>query len=172
MDTLNSNEWFLDYIVYKTENSALAGGAGSAGSGGQQVGEAGGSPSSPNVGLIVGAVVAAVVGAAALVVIVFVLVRRCRARRDYEGNEATTKAALGPKIEPFENARTLTRSPLKTRQVVGQSPTRPLSSAATTSYADGLTSSYSEDPPTESPIIESSPNAGQPAPVLRVIAPG
>ena len=168
MDTLNSNGWFLDYVVYKTENSTLTGGAGG---GDQHVGEAGGGTSSPNAGLIVGAVVAAVVGVAALLVIGFVLVRRYRARRDHESNEATIKAALGPRIEPFENARTQILSPPKSRQTVGQSPTRPLSSAATTSYADGLTS-YNEDTPTESHIIESSPHVGQPVPVLQVVAPG
>ena len=172
MNTLTSNLWYLDYVVYKTENSALAGGGG----GGQRIGQTGGSPSSPNVGLIVGAVIAAVLGTVALLVIGFVLVRRCRARRERGGTGATAEVPPGLQIVPFDvaNTRSQTSSNPKLRLVSGRSPPQPLSPTTTTSYLDGLTSSYSEDLSTASPLAESS-NSGrqrQPVPVLRVVSHG
>ena len=151
MNTLTSNVWFLDYIVYKTDNSAVAGGGGGPGNGG-----------GPNAGVIVGAVVAAVVGIAALLAIVFVLLRRQRAREDRGGNEATSPATSVPRMGSFDGVNTYRQAPSlpNIHQVAGRNPLQPLDSAGSTSHADGLSSSYGSDPPIMTANTESS-NSGQ-----------
>ncbi|KIM22519.1 hypothetical protein M408DRAFT_28647 [Serendipita vermifera MAFF 305830] len=65
MESLNANDWYLDCFVYETQISA---------------GDDGGSKS--NVGVIAGAVVAVVVGIAAVAAIVFMLLRRHKAKQN------------------------------------------------------------------------------------------
>ena len=79
---LTSNTWFLDSIVYETQNSAIAGGGGG--------GPVTGSSPSP---AIVGGVVAAVVALLAIAGIIFVILRRRRLRVQEGANHQTVKEA-------------------------------------------------------------------------------
>ncbi|KIM22514.1 hypothetical protein M408DRAFT_332890 [Serendipita vermifera MAFF 305830] len=71
MNTLTPNVWFLDFMVYKTENSAIAGG-------GPAPGASGGGGSGPSTGAIAGGVIAAVIGVLAIAGIIFIFIRRRR----------------------------------------------------------------------------------------------
>jgi hypothetical protein len=94
MNALTSNLWYLDYMVYTTQNSALAGGGGSQDAGGV----------SPNVGAIVGGVIAGIVAIMGLLSLGFICLRRRRAQRDLANPRPATESAPGPLITPFNSA--------------------------------------------------------------------
>ena len=103
INTLTPNVWFLDYMVYKTENSAVAGGGGGGGGGGST--NPGGGGGGTSTGAIAGGVIAAIVGVLAICGIIFILMRRRRMKKeevDHEGarvNGGTPK----PFLVPFSN---------------------------------------------------------------------
>ena len=74
MSSVNSNVWYVDYLVYTTKNSVMPV-PNDPGNGGG--GDGGGSK--PNAGLIAGVVVAAVVALGAIWAIIFLIRRRRRA---------------------------------------------------------------------------------------------
>ncbi|KIM22515.1 hypothetical protein M408DRAFT_332891 [Serendipita vermifera MAFF 305830] len=94
----NSNDWFLDYIVYQTKNSAIPGGGG--GDGGNNGSDGGANKT--NAGVIAGAVVAAVVGIGAIAAIIFMLLRRRRAKQGNPGPRLQEQPATGQvETSPF-----------------------------------------------------------------------
>jgi hypothetical protein len=90
MTSLNTNRWSLDFIVYNTQNSAIAGGGAGGGSssrvGSGGTGGGGGGGGGPSVGVVIGGVVAGIVAGMVIAGIIFLLIRRRKLKSEEEPN--------------------------------------------------------------------------------------
>jgi hypothetical protein len=165
MNTLTSNWWYLDYMVYTTRNSAIAGGGGSQGS------QDTGGGTSPNVGAIVGGVVAGVFVLVGLLALAFIVARRRRAQRDLADPRPVTGLVSGPLIAPSNRAHTPAYGPkFQNIHHVPTGSSMPFLSTSGSPVDSSVYTGYSNGQLVGSPHTETASSSPQPISVVQGIA--